>query len=390
MLKGKSIICFSNDWENDPTSKHHVMRLLSEHNRVLWINSIGMRRPSMTRSDFSRVLVKLKGWCTGLTRVNDNLFHFTPIVLPFPSSKTARLINRYILQLSLYYFKKKLRMEKIQLWTFLPNIVEMIGNAGEELLVYYCVDEWSQFTFMDGELLRSMEIELMQRADLVITTADYLFRDKVQFNPQTHILTHGVDYDFFAKSLEDETVVAPDIKHLSAPVIGFFGLIHEWIDIELLEYIARSRPKWNIVLIGKTAVPLTALQSYANVHVLGQRAYSELPSYCKGFDLGLIPFKINELTLNVNPIKMREYLAAGLPVVATALPEIVKYEHVVKVGHTKEEIVESIELELAADSAEKRAIRSLAMAEETWEQKVRELSAMVSQIEKKKGLEKQG
>lgn len=377
MLENLSIVVFSNDWEGDPTSKHHVMRLLSGKNKVLWINSIGMRRPGISRSDFSRIVTKVRSWFRGAKKVNDNMYHLTPFVLPFPGSKLCRVVNRILLTISIKYYRKKFHMGEVQLWTFLPNIVEMIGRLHESKLVYYCVDEWSKFSFMDGELLRSMEIQLMEKADLVLTTADCLYQDKVRFNANTHLLTHGVDYRFFSKALDESTIANPELSGLKGPIIGFFGLIHEWIDIELIEAIARAHPEWNVVLIGTVRADVENLRILPNVFLLGKKPYAELPGYCKRFDIGLVPFRINELTVNVNPIKLREYLAAGLPVVSTPLPECQKYSDVIGIGGTPEELAGLIEKALAEDSPEARKARSDSMQEETWERKVEELSELV-------------
>lgn len=356
------------------------MQILSEENKIIWINSIGMRRPNINKSDLSRIITKVKGWFKGATHISDNFIHFSPIVLPFPGSKICRLINKYLLIFLINYYRKKLDMREIQLWTFMPNIVEIIGALDEKLLVYYCVDEWSKFSFMDGELLRSMEIELMKKADLVVTTADFLYKDKIQFNSNTKLLTHGVDRQFFAEALDDATEVAVELTGLKGPVLGFFGLIHEWIDIELIAYTAKTRPDWQIVLIGNVLVDVSVLKDLDNVHLLGKKAYADLAGYCKGFDLGLIPFMVNELTLNVNPIKLREYLAAGLPVVSTALPECEKYSEFIRIAGSKEEFVELVELELSNDSREKRQERSAQMKSETWRGKVEELSEMVTAL----------
>lgn len=381
MLENASIVVFSNDWDNDPTSKHHVMGLLSRTNKVLWINSIGMRSPSINKSDLLKIVRKVKSWFKGATKVNDNMYHFSPIVLPFPGNRLCRLINRWLLVLAINYYKKKYNMGDIQLWTFLPNIVEMIGRLDEKLLVYYCVDEWSKFSFMDGEFMRAMELELLKKADLVLTTAEHLYRDKSQFNSNTHLLTHGVDYGFFSQALAEETVPAPEIADLKGPVIGFFGLIHEWIDIELIAAIAKARPEWHVILIGTVSVESDILKRLDNVHLLGKKPYSELPSYCKRFDIGLIPFRINELTINVNPIKLREYLAAGLPVVSTPLPECEKYSDIISIGETTDELIELIEKSLEEDSPEARQARSDIMKNETWEMKVEQLSELVVQAE---------
>lgn len=379
MMKNQSIICFANDWESDPTSKHQVMRILSRSNKILWVNSIGMRRPSLSNSDMSRIWAKLKLWFHGLSKVNENLYHFTPIVLPFPSSRPARFINRYILKATLLYYLKKLKMTDVQLWTFLPNVVDMVGALGEKIVVYYCVDEWSKFSFVDGKSIREMEIKLLGKADIVITSAERLFRDKLKFNANTHLVSHGVDYEYFSRALSNNITLAEDIRSIKKPIIGFFGLIHEWIDLDLIEKIAVAHPEWSIVLIGKTSVNVDRLKTYENIHFLGQKPYHSLITYCKAFDVGLIPFRLNELTMNVNPIKLREYLAAGIPVVSTPLPEVERYEQFVEIGHFPEEFISKIENLIKEDSHEKRVERSGKMSDETWEKNVERIAALIYQ-----------
>jgi len=141
------------------------------------------------------------------------------------------------------------------------------------------------------------------------------------------------------------------------------------VDLDLLAEVARLRPDWHIVLIGDSTVDLGPYRGIANMHFLGRRPYADLPAYCKAFDVGLIPFKINELTRAVNPIKMKEYLAAGLPVVSTPLPEVRLYSHLVELAEDAQAFAAAVESCLAR-GAEARGERSRAMASETWPEKV--------------------
>ncbi|HSW65010.1 MAG TPA: glycosyltransferase [Dissulfurispiraceae bacterium] len=383
MIHGKNILCFANDWHNDPTSKHQVMKLLSKNNRILWINSIGMRKPSVSSSDLQRIIGKLKSWMKGLEQIGENLLVFTPIVLPFPSSGLARRINTLLLRSSLWYYRKQLGMRNFQLWTFVPTMVELAGTMGEEKLIYYCVDEWSKFSFMDGAAMRDMEIRLILKSDVVFTTADHLYRDKRQFNENTYLIEHGVDHAHFSPALNAELPVPDDVKDVPRPILGFFGLIHEWIDLDLIEHVARMRPDWSIVMIGKSSVDISRFAKYRNVFFLGQKPYEVLPSYCRVFAAGLIPFAVNELTINVNPIKLREYLSAGLPVVSTQLPECEKYRDIVQIAGTYDDFAACVEQVLAADSREARQARSDRMAAETWDAKVERISDCIEGRAKK-------
>jgi glycosyltransferase involved in cell wall biosynthesis len=381
MLRGENIICFANDWHNDPTSKHQVMKLLSRDNRILWVNSIGMRKPSVSSSDVQRILGKLKSCLRGLEQINPNLHVFTPIVLPLPSSVWARNINALLLRVSLWYYRRQLKLGDFQLWTFVPTMVEVAGTMGEKQLIYYCVDEWSKFSFMDSESMRAMEIRLIKKADTVFVTADHLYRDKVQFNKNTYLVEHGVDHEHFSRACAEELPVPADIRSIRKPVLGFFGLIHEWIDLDLIEYVARSRPEWSIVMIGKSSIDVSRFALHQNVHFLGQKPYESLPGYCRAFDVGLIPFVLNDLTINVNPIKLREYLSAGLPVVSTALPEVEKYRDIVQMATTPDEFIAGVEAALVQNSPADRELRSRRMSLETWESKVEFISGCIGRAE---------
>ena len=200
------VFCFANDFRNDPTSKQQVMMLLSKQNRILWVNSIALRRPSVSAADASRIFGKIKGFFRGLDRVNENLYVFSPLVLPLPASRWARRVNALLLRFYLSYYGRKLGMKNIQLWTFVPSMVELVGKLGEKKLIYYCVDKWSEFSFIDKNSMEDMERRLAQSADLVLATAQHLHQALKRWNPNTHLIRHGVDFDFFSSALDEATV----------------------------------------------------------------------------------------------------------------------------------------------------------------------------------------
>jgi glycosyltransferase involved in cell wall biosynthesis len=377
MLEGENIVCFAKDWSEDPTSNNHVMKLLARKNNVLWLNSIGLRRPKLSdRRDLGKMVEKLKGFAKGPVQVADRMWVFTPLVVPLPDSPWATLVNQQILRYSLRWLRRRLGMDRYQLWTFLPTVVEHLGALDPSLVVYYCTDEFSQFSYLDKEKMGAWDLELTRRADVVFTTANPLLEKRKPHNPETHLALHGVDYQHFAQALREEITVAPELAGVGKPILGFFGLIHDWIDLDLIAYVAEQRPSWNIVLIGKAGVDVSRLQRFSNIRLLGRRPYADLPRYCKGFSVGLLPFAINELTRNVNPIKMREYLSAGLPVVSTDLPEV-RSQKLCRVAGTREAFLEACEQAIAGDNEVERRRRSEAMKKETWEVKVDEIGRIV-------------
>jgi glycosyltransferase involved in cell wall biosynthesis len=379
-MKNENIICFAKDWSEDPTSNNHVMTLLARDNKVLWLNSIAMRRPTFTsRHDLRKIGRKLGSFFRGAERAAPNLWVATPIVLPFPHSKLASAINRWILAVTVRYYRRKLGFREFQLWTFLPNAVEYLGKFGESLVVYYCTDSWAHFSCLDGRKMNILEQKLMHRADLCLATSRLLMETKRGLNPRTYLSPHGVDHAHFARALAPDTTVPADVARLPHPIVGFFGLIDERMDLDLVAFVARAHPEWSIVLIGKVIVETKTLEQLPNVLLLGRRAYDDLPGYCKAFDVGIIPYAVNELTRNINPIKLREYLSAGLPVVSTELPEVKFYRDLASIVQGPTDFLAALEEATRADSPQTRHVRSGRMRGETWEARVADIGAKVLQ-----------
>ena len=365
MIEGRTILCFACGYDAPPTSKHHVMHLLAERNTVLWINYHASRTPTAGVADARRIVAKLREVLGGLRHPRANLHVLTPLVVPLPRSSWARRLNRRLLIGQIRRALRRIGAGPVQIWSFTPDISYALGHFDEEKVVYYCVDDFSQFTGYDKDQVRRDEDDLCRRADLVVTTAQVLQDAKAPLNPNTIFVPHGVDYEHFSKAVSGDLPVPEDVAAIPHPILGFFGLIRDWVDLGLLAEVARRRPDWHIVLLGDSTVDLAPYRSLPNMHFLGRKPYEDLPAYCRCFDVGLIPFKLNELTKAVNPIKLREYLAAGLPVVSTPLPEVVACGDLALLADTTDEFVGAIASAVAVNPSD-LAGQSAAMAKETW------------------------
>jgi glycosyltransferase involved in cell wall biosynthesis len=377
VITGRDIICFSNDWDSDPLSKKHIMTRLAKSNRVLWINSIGLRKPTATTSDFKRVFSKLTEFAKGRRQVTPSIHVFSPIAIPFHSSALAQWVNRRVLTWSVRRVCRKLGFRDPITWTFVPSSADVAGSLGEKALIYHCVDEYAEFSGMDKEALLALERRLIARSDCVIVSSDILYATKRTLNPHTHLVTHGVDVAHFRQACDPATPLPEDIRALPKPVIGFFGLIADWVDLDLIRFIADSKPNWNIVLIGKSTTDLAPIRGAPNVHVLGQLPYSSLPPYAKGFDVAILPFVVNDLTRAANPLKLREYLAAGLPVVASAIPEAEKLSAVLKIGRNQEDFLDQIQRIIASGKTGPQMAISRQMDSESWDAKVEQMCRLL-------------
>jgi glycosyltransferase involved in cell wall biosynthesis len=379
------IIAFAKDWHEDPTSNHHVLRELAKTRRVLWLNSVGTRAPQLTSGrDLGKIRRKLGEFARGPVRVENDLWVFSPLVLPLPHSAAARRINRAALRATIGVLRRRLGLGDFHLWTFLPNVADYVGTLGESLSVYYCVDEWSMFSYLDRDETVAAERALLAKVDVVFAINGALAEAKRAANPATHVAPHGVDHALFARALDDATRIPDDLAALPGPRIGFYGTLRDWVDLDLVAAVARARPAWSIVLVGQVLGDVGAVAGLANVHLLGRRPHAELPAYCKGFDVALIPYRIDERMAYVNPIKLREYLSAGVPVVSTAVPEVRRYARWCQIADDGPGFVAAIERALADDSPAARRERSAAMAAETWPARVAEVARIVETTQLRK------
>jgi glycosyltransferase involved in cell wall biosynthesis len=376
-FKGRDMLCFSHDWSGDPLSKTHLMRVLARDNRVLWVNSIGYRTPTVSKRDLGRALGKLAAAAAPIHQPEPNIFVVSPLAIPAYGSPWIRALNRRLLRTQVNRAMRLLRFRRPINWVFNPAASVVAGKLGEDRLIYYCVDEYTAFSGVSRGHLAELEEQLLGRADLVIVSAQPLYESKIRFNPRTVLVRHGVDYSHFRKALSEQTTVPPEIASLPRPIVGFFGLIADWVDVELMADVARHFSSGSLVVLGKATTDISVLRRLPNVHVLGRKPYESLPSYCKGFGVAINPFRINTLTLNANPLKVREYLAAGLPVVSTAIPEVEALGQC-RIGHGTDGFIR--EIELALNDPGPSVQRSHGVSHESWEARLQTIGLHFSEL----------
>lgn len=372
------MLCFSHDWSGDPLSKTHLMRLLACQNRILWVNSIGYRIPGVSRRDMSRAVRKLFAATSPLREVEPNLFVLSPLIVPAYGRRSVRRLNRWLLREQVRGAMRRLGFERPVNWVFNPAAAMVAGSFDEELLIYYCVDEYAAFSGVSVGALASLELDLLARADLVITSSEPLLSAKSRHNPRTVLVRHGVEWPHFRAALDPALPAPAEVAGLPRPVLGYFGLIaRDWVDLDLLAHTAERFPHASLVMIGRVTMDVSALKRFGNVHFLGRKPYSTLPAYCRLFDAALIPFPINGATLHANPLKAREYLAAGLPVVSTAIPEVQALGGC-RVAHSAAEFADQVRL--ALEHPGPSAARSDSVRGESWESRLAEIESHLARL----------
>lgn len=382
MLNGHNIICFSADWDQDPLSKHHIMSRLAKQNKVLWINSIGMRKPTATSKDFVKVVSKINKITQGLKRINNGLYVYTPLLFPFHDKLFVK-INNILLKHQIRALQVKLHLNNPLLWTFLPNMVNLLGFFEEIAVIYYCTDDFTEFEGYSHQSLALQEQMLIRKADISFYTAKRLMDNKCITKEKSFLLRHGVDLDHFKKAWETKQTKPLDLSYISKPIIGFWGELNESLNYELIKNVALLKPEWSFVLIGGSNYAgsrrLPIIQGIKNIFLLGQKPYNLLPVYAAFFDVAIVPKNDSELSLNMNPLKLREYLAAGVPVVSAPLPEVLPYGDVVKFAATAEEYIIAIGELLKQDRKVIAPKLSARVAGEGWDVKVEEISKIIEE-----------
>ena len=272
-------------------------------------------------------------------------------------------------------------------WFYDPMAITAFGKGQmeEAMTVYDCMDELSKFRCAPPEILKR-EAQLLSQADLVFTGGWKLFTAKSKFHDNCHFYGCGVEWEHFGRALQEETTVPADLAAVRKPVLGYFGVVDERMDYDLLAALADANPKWSVAIIGPVLkVDEASLPRRANLHWLGRKPYEELPAYCKGLDVCLMPFALNESTEFINPTKALEYMATGRPIVSTPVADVIRnFGSVVKIGRDPKEFISLCRQALEQPDTEARE-RGLQMAREnSWDSIVDRLEGHVAEALAKK------
>ena len=377
----RDLIVFGEDWGGLPSSTQHLVRYLAQQRQVLWINSIGLRQPHLGKADFCRIWRKLtsvsKSSATAAhpsktSSENSNIVQLNPVTWPAPRSMFARKLSSKILQKQIQQVQNKMELHRPILWTSLPTAVDMIGKLEESAVVYYCGDDFSALAGVDHDVVGQRERELVELADLIFAASDVLAK---RFpSDKTHLIPHGVDYELFSQTVDR----AHDLPDDGRPIAGFYGSIAEWFDLKLVQSLAKRLPEWHFVLIGKADIDISSLSGMSNVHLLGPRPHQVLPSYSQHWTASLLPFKNNDQIQACNPLKLREYLAAGRPVISTAYPAALVYQDTIAICSSEERFVYS--LEQANKTTSSQPVLQAVVREDTWEARAQQINQLLEQL----------
>ncbi|MCQ6959666.1 glycosyltransferase [Mucilaginibacter aquariorum] len=395
MLNNRNILCISGtEWNgNYIKAVVELMKVLSAKNKVLFVENAYTYKDALAgvsnkdKVDFARA-VGLKDRIKTIQTDKGGAVHilFPPLVFPVNFLPNGALynsllkFNAWLLRRSVKKALKRLDMqsELINFTSFNPGMGLMTGRTfNEKTLIYHCYDEIKGAPLWSSKHGLRLEAGFMKMVDAVIVTSKGLYDSKKDFCKQCFIVKNAVKVDLFKKGFSK----TPD--H-SKKVIGYVGTIDDRGDYDILQHLFTAMPDAEFVFVGRILSDRgeAILRKYPNVRVEGPKMPEQLPPYLQTFSVGIIPFVKDDFTKGIYPMKINEYLAAGLPVVSTAFGDIADFASLIKITDDKETFLQYVQSEIAEDTPEKREARLKTAENNTWDQRVEEISAVIEQVEK--------
>lgn len=280
-----------------------------------------------------------------VTLTKENVWVVKPHLSDDPATDMELVVRQKTLLNKLF---AKMEIEKYLFWYYTPMALKISDQFNPLRVIYDCMDELSAFKFAPAELI-DLEKQLFDKADLVFTGGHCLYEAKQDCHHNIHPFPSSIDKEHFSKARADVNDPA-DQAHIPHLRIGFYGVIDERFNINLIREVALKRPEWNFVLVGPVVkIHPDDLPRNSNIHYLGGKSYQELPQYLAGWDIAIIPFENNESTKFISPTKTPEYLAAGKPVISSSIRDVVKPYgelELVHIADTTEEFITAVEKEI--------------------------------------------
>ncbi len=380
MPETSGFIVFADDWGGHPSSSQHLFRRIAAKHDVLWVNTVGMRRPKLTRSDFGKAWAKMRRM---FRRGSDQpprpgdpprLHVCQPFMLPFAGIAAVRRFNAHSVRRVVRQRLEALGLQKPVLVAAAPAAGDVAGELGEGRVVYYCVDDFSNWAGFDHELVRKMEARLIEHTDVAIATSHLLQSLLRAQGKEADLLPHGADISLFSSIPEREH---PLLAAIQGPRVGYFGAIDERLDDKLLAELADARPDIAFILAGPRLAAHPRLDALANVHFIGEMAYGNLPYLVAGLSALLLPYRIDRSTAAISPLKLKEYLATGRPVVVSGLAEVNEFAEHLAIGRDVASWLAAIDQAVRTPLASGQQPVPKWLAQEGWDRKAEQFLEMV-------------
>jgi hypothetical protein len=387
MLTGQNIVYFApGKWDEQWRDRHEIASIFAKQNKVLFVERRRHLRTTVTAFRQGKL-----GWSdlrrSSIRHIADNLFVFRyPVWAPnsgrFPLDWLTSTARRLSLQRAL----RELQMSQPIVFLSSPSMVSDSVNEIPlpRLVLYHVVDEYSGYgnhTPASRRRIESLEKKMLARADVVIVVSQKLYETKSPFNPNTYIVPNGMRYQAYTAALADPSL-PEDLQAIPRPRLGYSGLVSHKVDLDMLKKLAEENPEWSFVFLGEVRVSEQAatwqtLLAMPNVHYLGLKTISQVPHYVKGFDVGLMPYVLNRQVINSCPLKLYDYLAAGLPIASVEILAAREFADYVYFADGPQDFGRAIRAALTDTTPERRLERREIAAQHSWEARVEKMSELI-------------
>jgi glycosyltransferase involved in cell wall biosynthesis len=386
--KTMSFVSFGcSDWwyHNRSHIDMQLIRRFAKRGTCLYINSIVMGKFNVKegRRFLQKLIRKGKSIFRGLRRTEAGFWVYSPFALPVHHIRFAKPANDLLLRLQIGCVMRKLGLDEPVVLIACPAACDVAIRMKRKKLVYQRIDRFEDFPGVERETIENFDRRLKAEADLTLFVNTSLYEKEAPQCKKAVYLDHGVDFNMFASAAKNPAK-PPDISSIPGPIIGFYGTIGDVnYDLDFIGEVADLLPRMSFVLIGRVQTDCSVLTRRNNVWMLGQKPYEAIPQYGKCFAVAMLPLHQNSWTEAANPLKLKEYLALGKPIVSRPFPELAKYSDVVYEASTPAEFARCIEKAIGEDNAEFVAQRRKRVEAASWDSKaemlLRELFANENQ-----------
>ncbi len=380
----RPLVVFGEDWGRHPSSTQHLITRLAATKDVIWINSIGLRRPKLSFADMNRAADKISRMLKPSTTqqlkqpLPKRMSIISPRVISWPDSRFSGLFNRFSLSRQIRAELDRRNLKNPIIWTSLPSSIDIIDAFPSLPVIYYCGDDFSALDGVDHAPVKRMEDRLSGRANIIFAASDVL--SKKFSAAKTIALPHGVDLNLFQMPMPcPNDMPCPKDMPDGSKIAGFYGSLSNWIDVEAIAKTAHAMQDWTFVLIGAIRTDLTVLKSLSNVKFLGEKFHHELPAYVQHWNVSLLPFKDTPQIQACNPLKLREYLSVGTPIVSTYFQALAPYADLVEIAEYGKNY--STQILAAASDTARNDYRRAAVSDESWDQRAADAEVILGRFE---------
>jgi len=371
------LLVFADDWGRHPSSCQHLVRLLLGRHPVYWVNTIGMRPPRLDLLTLRRGLGKVRQWfrrTPASASEPAGLRVLNPRMWPWFRSGFDRRLNRTLLLRQLAPVLAAMSEPPVAVTT-LPIVADLMGSLPVRRWVYYCVDDFGQWPGLDQKPLQRMEMEVVARADVVVAVSENLQGRIARMGRPSHLLTHGVDLDFWQNTAEGETI--PELAGLERPLIVFFGVIDRRMDLAFVQRLAADLDRGTVLLVGPEEDSDPALLRIPRVVRLPSQPYGRLPGLAREAGVLIMPYADLPVTRAMQPLKLKEYLATAKPVVVRDLPATHTWADCLDLCASPEAFSAAVLARLRDGLPDGQREARRRLGEETWDEKAQTFERLV-------------